>query len=126
MTHFLELLRDILVYAAPPAILIWALRRWWRISPRISEPAWRSYLAIGAIGFAGISSLLWLVSLIWARVIGGFPYYDHVLLGFYRWGGWTSTVGLFISLIGKGKLRWPACGLSFLMELFWAMAAMGE
>jgi hypothetical protein len=125
MTYLFVLLRDILIYAAPPAILVWAVERWWRISPRISEPSWRSYVAIGAIASAGISSMLWLVSIVWARVIGGFPYYDPVLLRFYHWGFWTSTVGLFISLIGKGKLRWPACGLSFLMELFWAMAAMG-
>jgi hypothetical protein len=54
------------------------------------------------------------------------PYYDPVLLHFYRCGSLTSTGGLLIALMGKGKLRWPAFGLSFLTEVFWASAAIGE
>jgi hypothetical protein len=126
MSHLFGLLRAILINLAPPAILIWAVQRWWHTSPKISEPAWRSYFAFAAISLAGISSLLWLISEIWAVVIGGFPYYDPVLLRFYRWGGWTGLAGLLASLAGKGKLRWPAFGLSFLMEVFWASAAIGE
>ena len=70
--------------------------------------------------------MLWLISLIWARVIGGFPFYDPVLLRFYRWGGLTGLAGLVVSFVGKGKLRWPTCALSSLMILLWFMAAIGE
>ena len=126
MSHFFGLLGDTLIYLAPPAILIWAVQRWWRTSPRIDVPTWRSYLALVAIGLAGTSSLLWLISLVWAKVIGGFAYYDPVLLRFYRWGSLTGLSGLLVSFGAKGKLRWPACGLSSLMVLLWSMAAMGE
>jgi|SRR5579864_5604047 len=126
---YIDLIRLILaplLPGLPTLILAWTLWRWSRSAPRIVEPAWRSYVAFTAIALAGASSLLWLVSIIWARVIGGFPYYDSTLLTFYRWGGLTSLAGLLVSFVGKGKLRWPACGLSALMSLLWFMAAMGE
>ena len=110
----------------PLVILVWALWRWSRTAPRIVEPAWRSYMAIGAISLAGASSMLWLISLIWARVIGGFPFYDPVLLRFYRWGALTGLAGLVVSFVGKGKLRWPACALSSLIVFLWFMAATSE
>jgi hypothetical protein len=46
--------------------------------------------------------------------------------GFYRWGGLTSLAGLLTSVLGKGKLRWPSCGVSALMIFLWFAAAMGE
>ncbi len=123
------LLRQILgalFLVLPLVIFAWAIWRWLRASPRIGVPAWRSYVAIVAIGLAGVSALLWVVSLIWARAIGGFPFYDPVLLRFYRWGFLTSALGLFVSFVGKGKLRWPTTGLSLLMSMLWFMAATGE
>jgi hypothetical protein len=48
------------------------------------------------------------------------------LLRFYRWGPLTSVAGLFTSILGKGKLRWPSCGLSVLMTFLWFAAALGE
>src|SRR5207248_3678744 len=130
MDHwYIELIRLILAPlfpGLPTLILAWALWRWFRSAPRIVEPAWRSYVAIGAIGCAGVSSTLWLISLLWARVTGGFRYYDPVLLSFYQWGCLTGLIGFLISFIGKGKLRWPACGLSSLMVFLWLMAASTE
>ncbi len=110
----------------PLLILAWAVWRWARAHPRIVEPTWRSYAAFAAISLAGISWLLWLISEIWARVIGGFPYYDPVLLRFYRWGGLTCLAGLLASFAGKGKLRWPACFISLVMVFMWFAAAIGE
>src|SRR5437773_11314341 len=116
----------VLFVVLPLAILAWAFWRWARSSPRIVVPPWRSYVALAAIGLAGISSLLWLTGFIWARVIGGFPFYDPVHMSLMRCGILTSFVGLLVSFVGKGKLRWPACGVSLLMTLFWAMAALAE
>jgi hypothetical protein len=110
----------------PVAVLFWAIWRWARSTPRIGAPAWRSYVALAAITFVGLSALLWVTSILWARAIGGFPYYDPVLLRFFRWGSSTSLAGLLASVIGKGKLRWPSCGLSVLMSFLWFAAAMGE
>src|SRR5207249_2834243 len=61
-----------------------------------------------------------------ARVIGGFPFYDRVLLRFYRWGLLTGLAGLLVSFGAKGKLRWPARELSSLMVFLWFMAASSE
>jgi hypothetical protein len=126
---YFDLLRLILwalFSGLPLLILAWALWRWLRTAPRIVEPAWRSYVAIGAIGLAGASSMLWLISLFWAKVLGGFPFYDPVLLRFFGLGGLTGLAGLVMTFVGKGKLKWPACALSLLMVLLWCMAAMGE
>jgi hypothetical protein len=110
----------------PLLVLFWAVRRWARSTPKISRPAWRSYVAFAATTLVTLSALLWVTSLLWARVIGGFPFYDPVLLRFYRWGFLTSLAGLLTSIAGKGKLRWPSCGLSALMTFLWFAAALGE
>ena len=106
----------------PPAILVWAIRRWWRTSPRIAAPAWRSYLAIGAIVLVGLSQLLRIVTGVWADVSGGggFPSNPAFiwLLGF---GFLAAPAGLLIGLFSKGILRWPACGLSVLMKFLWIL-----
>jgi hypothetical protein len=106
----------------PPAILVWAIRRWWRTSPRIAAPAWRSYLAIAAIVLVGLSQLLRIVTGVWADVSGGggFPSNPAFiwLLGF---GFLAAPAGLLIGLFSKGTLRWPACGLSVLMTFLWIL-----
>ena len=123
---FLRQLFSLLFLWLPLLILFWAVWRWARATPRIATPAWRSYVAFAATAFVGLSALLWVISLVWARVIGGFPFYDPILLRFYRWGFLTGAVGLLTSLIGKGKLRWPSCGLSALMIFLWFAAASSE
>jgi len=110
----------------PVAVLFWAIWRWARSTPRIGPPAWRSYMAIVATTFVALSALLWVTSILWARAIGGFPYYDSALLRIFSWGGLTSLAGLLTSVLGKGKLKWPSCGLSALMIILWFAAAMGE
>ena len=115
-----------LVFASLLAILMWAFRRWWGSSPRIGLPAWRSYVAIGAFCLATLSFLLWLTLVAWARAIGGFPFYDPVVMRFYGLGFLTGASGIAMSLAGKGRLRWPACGVSALMTFLWIAAASGE
>jgi hypothetical protein len=102
---------DIFWFGLPPAVLFCVVWRWIRSSPIIAEPAWRGYTSAGAVGLAATSVGLWVTSLTWARAIGGFGYYDPVLLGFFRWGSLTGLAGLAASLAGKGKLKCPTCGL---------------
>src|SRR5215472_5528278 len=45
----------------PGIILAWALHRWWRTSPRIVEPAWRSHAAIMAAVLVGGSDLMMII-----------------------------------------------------------------
>jgi len=72
---------------------------------------------------AGVSAMLY------ARAVGGFPFYDPLLLRIYRWGALLSLSGIVFAVIGVWRpspLRWhaPACAIGTL--LFWFAAAMGE
>jgi hypothetical protein len=124
--YFVRQLIGLIFLLLPLLILFWATWRWARLKPKIGIPAWRSYVAIAAAFLAGLSAVLCVTSLIWAHVIGGFQFYDPILMRFYRWGFLTSAAGLITSLVGKGNLRWPSCLLSALMVFFWFAAAMGE
>jgi hypothetical protein len=124
--HLLRLVFPYAVFAFLLGVFGWTFRRWLRSSPRISLPVWRSYSAVFAFSLATLSFLLWLVLFAWARAIGGFPYYHPVVMRFYGWGFLTGAAGLLVSLIGKGKLRWPACGLAALMAFLWLAAATSE
>jgi|HubBroStandDraft_6_1064221.scaffolds.fasta_scaffold2815163_1 hypothetical protein len=123
---FLSYLFGGLWVGLPPAALVLTLWYGMRSSPRIAEPVWRGYSAIGAATLAGVSVILWVFSFVWAQKVGGFGYYDPVLMRFYRCGSITGLAGLVAGFGGAGKLKWPACGLSTLMTLLWLIAATGE
>ena len=109
-----------------PATLVWALRRWWKSQPRFELPAWRSYLAFGAFSLGGLSVVLWILLVIWAFARGGFRFYDPLLLRCYGIGLLLGLGGFVCSLPSKGKLRWPACFISFAMVFMWFVAASME
>jgi hypothetical protein len=115
-----------MVPLVPLGFLAWSVRRWLHTTPRIVSPAWRCYFAFTATSLAGVSVLVWIVMEIWARAIGGFPFYDPILMRLYAWGFMTGFAGLVAGLVGKGKLRWPACGVSALMTLLWLAWMAGE
>jgi cellobiose-specific phosphotransferase system component IIC len=73
---FLRQLVSFIFLWLPLLILFWAVRLWARSTPRIATPAWRSYVALAATTLVSVSVLLWVTSLLWARGIGGFPFYD--------------------------------------------------
>src|SRR5258707_7593569 len=120
----MTVLTDLLLIA-PPVILIWALQRWWRTSPRISPPVWRSYVAIAAIGLAGVSVLLWFVSGFRARAVGGFYVDDRALIWFVRFGFLAGPAGFLARLVWEGTVRGAACGLSAFMTLLWIATWVG-
>src|ERR1700682_3510179 len=124
--YFLRLLLDVIWLALPPAVLAWALWRWLTSRPRIADPVWRGYTALLAMALTAISVLLWVTSLIWARVIGGFPFYDPILMRFLLGGGLTCLSGLVLSFPAKGKLRWPILSLSVLMTFLWFAVAIAQ
>jgi hypothetical protein len=116
----------IISWVAVPVGLAWTIWTWWRSSPKVESPKWRSYLGLTAFSLAGISALLFLFLAIWARVRGGFPFYDPVVLRCYRVGFILGAGGFTLSLLGNGKVRWPACVISFAMMFMWLVAAAGE
>ena len=108
----------------PGVILAWALHRWWRTSPRIVEPVWRSYAAIGASGLATWSIFLFIVYSILVAM-GTTGTCEYWVCGLIALSGFAAApLGFLASLPGNGKLRWPACGLSALVTAFWLIAGL--
>jgi len=64
-----------------------------------------------------------MISIVWALAVAGFPYFDPGLLQFYRTGLYLGLAGVFASIPGQGKLRWPACVISFIMAVLWVLTA---
>jgi len=116
----------LVLYAGIPALMVWGWARWFgRTQPR-TLPA---ILSLIGFALATASGLLAVSSVVYAHVIGGFPYYDPRLLRIYAWGGVLSLSGIVFGIAGiwrPGPLRWhaPACSLGTL--LFWFVSAMGE
>jgi|SRR5271169_667585 len=114
------------VYVALPAVMTWGWVRWWkRTQPRTP------FSILSLIGFtlATASGLLAISAMLYARAVGGLPFYDPLLLRIYRWGALLSLSGIVFAVIGVWRpspLRWhaPACAIGTL--LFWFAAAMGE
>ena len=116
----------ILSFTTPTVGLLWGWIRWFRCGPQ------RDIFAVfSLVGFvlATSSALLLVSTLIYAHSIGGFPFYDPLLLRLYRWGGILSGTGLGTALVGiwgKNALRWHAPVLSVGMCWLWMAMAMGE
>jgi hypothetical protein len=114
------------IYIILPTIMIWGWARW----SKHKQP--RTILStLSLIGFAlgTISGLLAISGMIYARLAGGLPFYDPVLLRIYRWGAVVSLAGMIFGIAGiwrPGPLRWhaPVCALATL--IFWLAAAVGE
>jgi hypothetical protein len=119
-------IRVYLLWVLVPVTLAWALRRWRKSEPRWELPLWRSQLAFAAFSLSGISVALWFVLAIWAVVSGGIPALDPTLQRCYDVGYLLCLGGIGFALPGKGKLRWPACFISFAMVFMWLEASLFE
>jgi len=111
---------------ATPVLLVAGWLRWAKLRQRASLLS-----VFSVIGFtlATLSVLLYVSSILYAHAIGGFPYYDPLLMRIYRWGGRLSLSGLAFGIAGcwrPNPLRWYAPLASVAVFLFWCLAAMGE
>jgi hypothetical protein len=115
-----------LSYLVSPIMLIWGWARW------VGQPKLRAVPSIlSLIGFivATASAMLAIMSVAYAHVIHGFPFYDPSLLRIFRWGFLLSVAGIVFGISGvwrRSSLRWhaPACALGTLA--FWILAAECE
>ena len=105
----------LLCWVLIPVGAIWASQRWWKSEPKFEPPKWRSCLAFSAFSLGGLSVLLWFALAAFALLRGGFRFYDSFLLRCFGIGLILGLAGFAFSLPGKGKLRWPACFISFSM-----------
>jgi hypothetical protein len=107
-------------------ILIWGWVRW----AKHKQPRTR-YSIPSLIGFAlgTVSGLLAITSMLYADVVGGFPYYDPKLIRIFGLGGLLSIAGIVFAIGGlreSSALRWHGLCFSVGMLLFWFMSAAGE
>lgn len=108
----------------PGLILAFVVWHWLETSPRIVEPAWRSYAAIGASGLVAWSIFLFTVYAILVGM-GTTGTCEYWVCGLIALSGFAAApLGFLASLLGNGKLRWPACGLSALMTVFWLIVGL--
>jgi len=115
------------MYLALPVVTISGWIRWAGRSHHYSTPS--SILSVIGFTFATLSGVLAISSVMYAHAIGGFAFYDPLLLRIYRAGGLLSLTGIIFSLSGVWRpsvLRWhaPICSVGTL--LFWFISAMGE
>lgn len=116
----------IAVLAGLLPLMIWGWVRWAkRKQPRTAF----SMLSLTGFSLATASALLAVSSLVYAHSIGGFPFYDALLLKIYRWGALISLTGTIFAIGGAWRsspVRWHALACTVGTLLFWAMAAEGE
>lgn len=113
-------------YIFLPVAIVWGWVRWWRVAYRRTL-----FSLISLVGFtlATASGLLAISTVVYADAIGGFPFYDPLLMQIYQWGAWLSLSGMAFALIGvwrPGPLRWLAPISALGTFLYWLAAATGE
>jgi hypothetical protein len=116
----------VIAYVGVPTALFSGWIHWAR-SPR--EKGVFYLLSLTGYALGTLSALLAIGLLVLSFVRGGFPYYDPLLLRFYRWGLSISVISFLIGCAGmwkKGALRWHAPGLATSMLLVWFIWAIGE
>jgi hypothetical protein len=113
-------------YAAIPLIIVLAITLYF---DRPKTGVWYSIWLFLSFSFATGSVVLAVSSIMYAKTIGGFPYYDPLLLSIFRWGLMLSLGAIIFSIAALWRpsaLRWAALGCSIVMLLFWFWGAIGE
>jgi hypothetical protein len=85
------------VYVGLPVLTIWGWVRWFSRTQQRTLP---SILSLIGFALATASGLLAVSSVLYAHVIGGFPYYDPRLMRIYAWGGMLSLAGIVFGIAG--------------------------
>lgn len=115
-----------LVLIASPNVILWGWVRWLRRSQPLSLMA---SLSLAGLALATASAVLAITSVLYARAVGGFPFFDPSLLRIYRWGAMLSLLGIGLAVIGVWKpnpVRWHALACAAGTLVFWIVAAEGE
>lgn len=117
----------VLGYVVAPVVLIWGWMVW-----SVDQPEPRTIPNLSSlIGFIldSTSALLAVLLIVYARVTGGFPFYDLRLLRVLRFGCLLSLSGLVLAIGGvwhTNSLRWHAPVAAIGTLAFWLVAASGE
>ena len=96
MSYVLPILFALVVYVALPAVLVAGWVRWAR---RIGTG--RTWPSLAGFSLGTASAALAIGAMVYARAVGGFPFYDPALLRIYRWGLLLSLAGLVFGAVGQ-------------------------
>jgi hypothetical protein len=114
----------VLFYGAIAFVLVTGWVRWARQSqPRNAF----SYIALIGFSLANVSLIIAAAGIIYARKIGGFPYYDPRLMRLFRWGGTFSLGGLIFFRGGRMAAQCVAlvCGRALYLDSFFLVRICG-
>src|ERR1700675_2401764 len=100
MNKVVELIASIIVFLICLALPIFTTWGWIRWASRSHVSSVCSILSLIGFTFGTVSGLLAGTSLIYAHAIGGFPFYDPLLLRIYRSGALLSLAGILFSVAG--------------------------
>jgi hypothetical protein len=114
------------VFLGSPIVMIWGWVRW-----GTREKSMTSFPVLSLTGFvlATVSELLAISMVTYARISGGFAFYDPTLMRIYAFGTLLSLVGLILAIVGMWKpssLRWHALGCTVGTLLYWFVQAASE
>jgi hypothetical protein len=113
-------------FLALPAVMIWGWLRWMR---RRKPVTLFSILSLIGLGFATASQSLAISIVVYAKVKGGFEFYDPSLMRIYAQGTSLSLVGSSLAAIGVWRaspLRWHALACSIGTLLYWLSQVTNE
>jgi len=88
--------------------------------------SWRTRVQVGAWVLSAASAALFFGTTLWARIMGGFPYYDPTLMAIYTCGFFTALLGLVLGAFGVGRIRLSVVALSVTMVFVWAVLGASE
>jgi len=114
------------VYLAMPVLVPWG---WVRRAKHRGPRTVPGILSLIGFTLASSSCLLAVCSVLFANAIGGFAFYDPLLMRIIGWGFKLSLAGLGFGITGiwrSNPLRWhaPACAAG--MFVYWFGTAMAE
>jgi hypothetical protein len=112
------------LYAALPALVIVGWVRW--VGRRQAGDTW---LSLTGFSLGTASALLAMGTMLYARSIGGFPFYDLALFRIYRSGLLLSVSGLIFAVVGlrrSSPVRWYAPAVAAGTLLFWLAPVAAE
>lgn len=109
-----------------PVVMTWGWMRWKRRKRPMTLIS-----ALSLIGFvlATTSELIAIAMVIYARITGGFGFYDPTLMRIYVTGMLLSGFGLILAIAGAWKpssLRWHALVCTLGTLVYWLVQAAGE
>lgn len=113
-------------YVGIPVVLAWGWARWLR-----RERARGVLPTLSAVSFAlaTASALLAAGTILYARLTGGFEYYDPRLMKIYASGLLLSLAALALAAVGvwrRSGVRWLALVAGFATLLLWVFSAASE